>query len=98
MATESEEMKVTAIAPWFGSKRTMAPIIVEELGSHRAYFEPFCGGMSVLLNKPIVGHETVNDLHRDLINLARVIQDGTLGPKLYRRLRRVVLHEELLAD
>jgi DNA adenine methylase len=54
--------------------------------------------MSVLFNKPVCGHETVNDLHKDLINLARVIQDRKLGPQLYRRLRRVVLHEEVLAD
>jgi DNA adenine methylase len=92
------DMKVTAIAPWFGSKRTMAPIIVAELGPHRAYFEPFCGGMSVLLNKPPCGHETINDLHSDLINLARVIQDVKLGSQLYRRLRRVVLHEEVLEE
>lgn len=37
-------MKVTAIAPWFGSKRAMAPTIAEQLGPHRAYLEPFCGG------------------------------------------------------
>ena len=91
-------MKVSAIAPWFGSKRTLAPTIAQELGKHRAYWEPFCGGMSVLLNKPQVGHETVNDLHGDLINLARVIQDPQLGPQLYRRLRRVVLHEDVLAE
>lgn len=34
-------MKVTALAPWQGSKRTMAPRIVELLGPHRAYIEPF---------------------------------------------------------
>ena len=31
-------MKVKAVAPWFGGKRTMAPRIVEEIGKHRAYW------------------------------------------------------------
>lgn len=38
-------MKISAIAPWFGSKRTLAPRIVEVLGEHRAYWEPFCGSL-----------------------------------------------------
>ena len=62
--------KIGAIAPWFGSKRSMAPIIVSELGPHSAYWEPFCGSMAVLMAKPPCIMETVNDLHADLINLA----------------------------
>lgn len=95
---ESPEMKITALAPWFGAKRNMAEAIVGEIGPHRVYWEPFCGSMSVLLAKPPCVMETVNDLHGDLINLARVIQDGRLGSELYRRLRRTfmsdVLHRE----
>lgn len=94
----SETPAITAIAPWFGSKRTLAPRIVAELGEHRAYWEPFCGSMAVLLAKPPATMETVNDLHGDLVNLARVIQHPALGPALYRRLRRVwmseVIHQE----
>jgi DNA adenine methylase len=88
-------VKITALAPWFGSKRTLAPEIVRELGPHRVYWEPFCGSMSVLLVKPSCVMETVNDLHGDLINLARVIQDQRAGPMLYRRLRRTLIHERL---
>ena len=36
-------MNVKAIAPWFGGKRTLAPAIVVELGTHTQYFEPFFG-------------------------------------------------------
>lgn len=97
MATAESAMKIKALAPWFGAKRTMAPRIVAELGPHRAYWEPFCGSMAVLLAKPAATMETVNDLHGDLINLARVIQHPTLGPALYRRLRRAWMHEELFA-
>jgi DNA adenine methylase len=86
-------MKIAALAPWFGGKRTLAPVIVEELGPHRAYWEPFCGSMAVLMGKPSSSMETVNDLHGDLINLARVIQATATGSELYRRLRRAWMDE-----
>lgn len=85
--------KITAIAPWFGSKRTLAPRIVAELGKHSAYWEPFCGSMAVLLEKEESSHETVNDLHGDLINLARVIADETESVLLYAKLSRVLFDE-----
>ncbi len=88
---------ITALAPWYGSKRTMAKRIVEAIGPHRVYWEPFCGSMAVLLAKASCRMEVVNDLHGDLINLALVIQHKTLGPALYRRLRRVLSHQDLFA-
>lgn len=91
-------MEITALAPWFGSKRTLAPRIVEQLGPHRCYWEPFCGSMAVLLAKPEVSQETVSDLHGDLVNLARVIADPAEGPRLYRRLRRTLVCEDLHRD
>lgn len=94
-AIEQPEMKIKAIAPWFGGKRTLAPRIIAELGEHRAYWEPFCGSMAVLMAKPVASMETVNDLHGDLINLARVIRDRSSGPILYRRLRRTLMAKAL---
>lgn len=87
--------RIGALAPWFGAKRTLAPRIIEQLGPHRAYWEPFCGSMAVLLAKPRATMETVNDLHGDLINLARVIRDDFDGPRLYRRLRRVLFQDDI---
>jgi DNA adenine methylase len=92
------EMKVKAIAPWFGSKRNLAPDIIAELGPHRAYWEPFCGSISVLLAKPRSSMETVNDLNGDLVNLARRIQDPKTGLDLYRRLRRTWMCSDLFRD
>jgi len=86
---DCERPRITSLAPWFGSKRNLAPAIVEELGPHSCYWEPFCGSMAVLLFKTAVPMETVNDLHGDLINLGRVVQDRLLAPQLYRRARRV---------
>lgn len=88
-------MKINAIVPWFGSKRVLAPRIVEVLGKHTAYWEPFCGSLAVLLAKPVASQETVSDLHGDLINLAKVIAHRKWGPWLYRQRRRQMVHEDL---
>jgi DNA adenine methylase len=92
------EMKIRAIAPWFGAKRNLAAKIVEILGPHKVYWEPFCGSMAVLLNKSPCEMETVNDLHGDLINLARVIQDKDLGFQLYDKLCRTLYTEQFFRE
>lgn len=88
-------MQITAIVPWFGSKRTLAPRIVEALGPHKAYWEPLCGSLAVLLAKEPATMETACDIHGDLINLAWVVQDEALAPELYGRLARVMMCEKL---
>lgn len=90
--------KINAIAPWFGGKRTMAPEVVKELGKHGQYFEPFCGSMAVLFAKPPSQKETVNDLHGDLINLARVLQNEYWAVRLYDRLQTSLFSEGLLDE
>jgi DNA adenine methylase len=92
------EAKIKAIAPWFGGKRTLAPLIVQELGKHGQYFEPFCGSMAVLFAKEPSQKETVNDLHGDLINLARVVRQETSAEALYEMLQRAMFCEALLED
>ncbi len=86
---------IKSLVAWFGAKRTLARTIVEEIGQHRAFWDVMCGSMSIIMAKPESSHETVNDLHGDLINLARVIQDPADGAKFYRRLRRTLVHESL---
>lgn len=93
-----DDMKIKAIAPWFGGKRNLASVIVDLIGPHRVYWEPFCGSMAVLMRKPPCVMETVNDLHNDLVNLAKVIQDEWFGPKLYRHLRRTLMSEVLFKE
>lgn len=97
----SYTMTIKALAPWFGGKRTLAPRIVAELGEHRAYWEPCCGSMAVLLAKPEAPMETVNDLHGDLINLARVIaspRHEELSERLYRTLMCDGIFDEVKAE
>ncbi len=88
------DMKIGAIAPWFGGKRTLSPKIIEELGSHSSYWEPFCGGISVLLQKPRVRQEVLNDLHGDLTNLAMVLASEKC-PELYAKAWRTLYSESL---
>lgn len=92
------EMTIKALAPWFGGKRTLAPRIVAELGKHSAFWEPFVGGFSILADKPVSPMETVNDLHGDLINLARVVQSDELAPRLFDRLLRTSPSEYALTE
>ena len=87
-----------AIAPWFGGKRNLAPAIVETLGPHRAYWDPCCGSLAVLMAKPVSAMETVNDLHGELINLARVLACRETAEQLYERLNRFLMHEDLLYE
>lgn len=91
-------MKIKALAPWFGSKRTLSRRIVRQLGPHRAYWEPFCGSMAVLMAKEPSTYESVNDLHKDLINLALIVQDPKLSVELYGRAARCLLHEDMISE
>ena len=95
---EKFEMKVTAIAPWFGGKRNLAPEIIKLLGPHRAYWEPFCGSMAVLMAKEPCAMETVNDLHGDLINLARCLQAEATAVELYAKLNRTLMCEDFYLE
>lgn len=88
-------MKINALAPWYGSKRTLAARIVQAIGPHRCYWEPFCGSMAVLFEKSIATMETVNDLHGDLINLARTVQGPKTWAAFYRRLKRTLVAKDL---
>ncbi|MEM8876028.1 MAG: DNA adenine methylase [Planctomycetota bacterium] len=89
---------ISALLPWYGSKRTLAPLIVELLGEHRAYVEPFGGSMAVLLRKARVAAEVVNDLHGDLVNLARVMSDHGDRLRLFRRCRNVIMYDGVVDD
>lgn len=94
----ADQMTISALQPWFGGKRTLAPRIVEALGPHSVYWEPFCGSCAVLFAKPPCRQETVNDLHGDLVNLARVVQDEELCQRLHWRLRRTIPTETFFRE
>lgn len=91
-------MKIKSILPWLGSKRALAPTIVEELGPHSYYFEPCTGSMAVLLAKKPSSNETVCDLHGALINLAAIIKDDIASEELFERLQRTLYSDTIYAE
>lgn len=90
--------EIGAVVPYFGGKRNLAPEIVAEVGPHRSWWELCCGSLAVTLAKPKAAMETVVDKHGHVHNLVEVVKNPTLGPKLYRRLRREVMDDRLFAD
>lgn len=94
--TALADAEITAVLPYFGGKRTLAPEIVREFGPMRAYWEPFCGSLAVLfaIDSPC-SMETVNDLNGDVVNLARVVQHDELSVELFARGYRTVCSEVL---
>lgn len=64
--------EVSTLVPWFGSNRTNAAEVGKLFGKLDWCGVPFAGGMSELLHINARGL-LVNDLHRDVINLANVI-------------------------
>jgi DNA adenine methylase len=61
--------------PYFGGKIRIASRLIELMPPHQHYVEPFCGSLAVLMAKPPVPHETVNDLDQELINFWRILRD-----------------------
>ncbi len=91
-------MKVTAIVPYYGSKRQLAPLIVERLGKHTAFVDPFCGSLAVLLAKPACRMEIVNDLNGALVNLARVVACDEQSHLLFEKLSRTLFCSSLYRE
>lgn len=89
-------MKVTALAPFFGSNRMLAEHVGKHLDGCSWVGVPFAGGMCELAH---IKARTlmVNDLHRQVINLAEIVAHPTLGAKLVRMLRRTPFHPNVLS-
>lgn len=88
---------ISALAPYFGGKRTLAPRIVAELGPHKAYAELCMGSLAVLLRKDPAGMEIANDLYGSMINLARVVASER-HRELIRRAARLYMHQEIFDE
>lgn len=88
-------MKTTAIAQWYGSNRTLAATVGKQLGKLDWCGVPFCGGCPELSHiKARTG--MASDLHRHIINLARVIRNPELNADLRKRLDATLFHPDEL--
>ena len=61
--------------PWPGGKTRLLKHILPLLSDnpHRTYVEPFAGGAAVLFNREPAKVEVINDAHKELITLYRVV-------------------------
>lgn len=89
-------MKITALAPWFGSNRMLAENVGAALKGCSWVGVPFAGGMSELAHIDATTI-VVSDLHRHIINLACVIADQESLEKLQACLDGLAFHPDVLA-
>jgi DNA adenine methylase len=61
--------------PYYGGKQLLADRIIALLPEHDGYVEPYAGSLSVLLAKPRVKAETVNDIYGDLVHFWRMLRE-----------------------
>jgi site-specific DNA-adenine methylase len=97
MPEDKDAMPVRALCPWFGAGRLIAPLVAQELAGCKFVAVPFCGGMSEIAEID-ARSIAVNDLHRHVINLARVVADDAMRRELIKRLARVPFHPEILFE
>ncbi len=75
-ATAVPPMPIKCVAAFAGGKRRLAPRIVELLGPHDTYIEPFTGGCSILFAKPRAGRERLFDANRDVVTALNFLADN----------------------
>lgn len=89
------ELKTTALAPWFGSNRMLAPTVGEALRGCKWVGIPFGGGMAEVAHIK-ASTIVVSDLHRHVINLAKCVQSDEMRPRLVERLNDTPFHPDCL--
>jgi site-specific DNA-adenine methylase len=94
----ADDMRVTAILPYYGCDRMVLESTDAWLSKTRHLGVVFAGSDSIVLRQagklPTV---LCNDLHRHSINLGRVIASPTLKEKLAKRLAKKLFHPDELS-
>lgn len=75
------------ILRYHGGKWMLASWIIAHFPQHRIYVEPFCGSASVLMQKPRVYSEVLNDQWDTVVNVFTVLRSRDKAKELERRLR-----------
>lgn len=60
--------------PYPGGKTRLLKHILPRIPEHSTYIEPFAGGLAVLLSKPRVKVEVINDLNAELVTFYRYVR------------------------
>lgn len=90
-------MRITTLVPWHGSNRTLAHLVGERLSGCTWVHVPFCGGMCEIgyIEAATI---LVGDVHRHVINLARVVRDYHKNVLLRDMLSKTAYHPDELAE
>jgi len=67
------EPHLRSFIKWAGGKYSELPVIMNELGTPRRYFEPFVGGGAVLWNLPVGTRSFASDRIPELIDIYRFL-------------------------
>lgn len=88
-------MRINALAQWYGGNRILAASVGTALGRLRWCGVPFAGGCAEI---PHINTTSgvANDLHRHIINLARVVRDSVLVERLVELLDQLLFHPDEL--
>jgi DNA adenine methylase len=94
--TTQKKIKTGTVVPWFGGTRTLAPEVGRLLDGCRWVGIPFGGGMPEVayIRAPTV---VVSDLHRHVINLARVLATEDRAFHLASYLTKLPFHPDVLS-
>jgi DNA adenine methylase len=92
---DGETMKLGAILPYFGCKRTLAKKVNEVLGERQVLWDVGCGSLAITFAAKPCRMETAVDLHGDVTNLAWVLQREETALDLYARTSRTMACESL---
>jgi DNA adenine methylase len=69
-------MHSTPIIHWLGGKRRLADRLRPLFPRHECYVEVFAGGAALYFLRPMPAKtEVLNDIHGELVNLYRVVQN-----------------------
>lgn len=79
--------------PYYGGKYNMLQHILPLIPPHVSYLEPFCGGGTVLFNKPQSKVETINDLDSGLMHLYYCLKHA--GPEIVAHVEKLPHSEKL---
>lgn len=90
-------MRINTLAQWFGGNRMLAQSAGKALGRLRWCGVPFAGGCPELPHIQTAAG-VANDLHRHVINLARVVRDDALVEQLVHQLDSLLFHPDESAE